>query len=375
MPDMINPVYPRAEMTLSGISGHKRARKILAGTIASGRISSAYLFTGPDGTGKKLAAFIFAKAMNCTGGKTSDFGGNFENTVNNQTSESGLPCGKCSSCRKVDSCVHPDLKVIYPDGNFIKVEAIREINAFLSLSPMEWDRHVLIVGEADKMNSSAANAFLKTLEEPPPNSVIILVSACEEDLADTIRSRCVRIAFKPIPPDELAGIASAMGLHVTDTHVRLSLGSVGALLSDRVVNKRDADLSVFSDMVQGKTQVQWKDNEEMESWFNSAIEFLRDMVLLKIDSGSDSGNLDSFSGNLLINADRREELSNLCKGTDIKVIIECYERLPVLMNSFVFNVNKKIVINYVQSILRSAFSKDARGRALAQGFPYVGERR
>lgn len=159
------------------IDGHTAAKKTLGRAIEDGRTAHAYLFTGPDGVGKKLVATEFAKKLNCPRGETG-------------------PCN-CSSCGRIGRGAHPDVSVFeYPGSRVITVDNTRdEIEPRIFLKPFEAKHKVFIVDGAERMNASAQNAFLKTLEEPPPYSVIILITHLPSLILPTIRSRCQEVSF------------------------------------------------------------------------------------------------------------------------------------------------------------------------------------
>ena len=159
------------------IDGHKTAKLTLCRAEKEGRIAHAYLFSGPDGVGKKLTALSFAKLLNCPSGITES-------------------CD-CSSCGRIDRGVHPDVSLFeYPDKTIITAENTRdEIESRVFLKPFESKYKVFIVDGAERMNISAQNAFLKTLEEPPAYSVIILITHLPSLILSTIRSRCQKVSF------------------------------------------------------------------------------------------------------------------------------------------------------------------------------------
>src|SRR4030043_810694 len=175
-------------MALREIIGQDRAVKILLRSIQRARIPSSYLFAGEAGIGKKFTAINFAKAVNCLTppppplAKGGD-GGVFD------------ACDECYSCRKINAGVHPDFLIISPDAGQIRIEEIRAINDILSYKAFEGRMKVIIVDEAETMNPYAANAFLKNLEQPPEDSLIILISSNPDRMLDTIKSRCSRVDF------------------------------------------------------------------------------------------------------------------------------------------------------------------------------------
>ncbi len=169
-----------ADALFGELVGQRRARAILERALETGP-SHAYLFSGPPGVGKTEAALAFAAALCCNEGG----------------------CGVCPVCRRVREGIHPDVDLVSPEGTFITVAQIREINHDTSLRPFESRSRVTIITEAEAMNTEAANAFLKTLEEPPPHAYFLLVTSALERLLPTIVSRCQRVAFQQAPAPEL----------------------------------------------------------------------------------------------------------------------------------------------------------------------------
>jgi DNA polymerase-3 subunit delta' len=164
------------------IFGHQQAKKQLAQAIESSRIAHAYLFTGPDGIGKKKTAIAFAKAINCHSGQGED---------------------NCASCRKIEKDNHPDVDIIRADGQFIKIERIRELIEELTYKPYEGKKKVAIFDEAEKLTLQAMNTLLKTLEEPPGETLLILISSHPQVLLPTVRSRCQEVYFHPLSETDL----------------------------------------------------------------------------------------------------------------------------------------------------------------------------
>ncbi|MDD3481281.1 MAG: DNA polymerase III subunit [Patescibacteria group bacterium] len=159
----------------SQVKGQKRAVNILKSHLASGELSHAYLFLGTEGVGKEYLARLFARYILC-GNKKED---------------------ECESCKRFLKSAHPDFN--YLDGSEgIKIEDVREIIESINLSPVASKRKVLLVTKAEKMTGEAANAILKTLEEPPTDSTIILTSTSEKKLPETIISRTQHIKLRKL---------------------------------------------------------------------------------------------------------------------------------------------------------------------------------
>lgn len=164
--------------------GQDAAVRQLRDAIASGGVGHAYLFAGPQGVGRELAAYALAASLNCeTGG-----------------------CGTCDVCAKVLRRAHPDVMLTAPQGAQILVEQVRELRQSAHRSAMEGRAKVFVIEDAHRLNPAAANALLKVLEEPPADVAFVLVSGSPEDLPETIVSRCRRVDFKPLSPAEIETI-------------------------------------------------------------------------------------------------------------------------------------------------------------------------
>lgn len=157
--------------------GHKNTVNMLENIIMLNRISNAYLFIGEDGLGKRFMAEYFAMMVNCG-------------------SEIHKPCFKCGSCIKMSSKNHPDVFIVEPVGNSIKVETIRDfVISEMNIKPYQHYKKIFIIDDAHKMTIAAQNALLKTLEEPPLYGLFILTASKREELLPTIVSRCNVIRF------------------------------------------------------------------------------------------------------------------------------------------------------------------------------------
>jgi len=167
-------------MPFSDVIGQDRAIAVLRRSITKERVAHAYLFSGIEGCGKKKTALAFVQAVFCGAGKDE-------------------ACGVCSSCRKVASGQHPDLHLLEPDGAFIKIDQVRELQKELSYRPFEAPKKACIIDGADKFNPNSGNALLKTLEEPPGEALMILIAPERSAVLQTILSRCQALAFQPLP--------------------------------------------------------------------------------------------------------------------------------------------------------------------------------
>lgn len=173
-----------------GIIGQPKVREFLRSCISADRVSHAYLFCGPAGSNKTQAAYAFARAILCEGNPCAD-------------------CDGCTSqaCRQIVRRAHPDVHYLAPEGaQGYVVDQIRDVMADTLLAPIQAKRKVYIIDRVDLLGTAAANAFLKTLEEPPADVVLILLGRTRESVLPTIVSRCQVVPFRHIPASEAAGI-------------------------------------------------------------------------------------------------------------------------------------------------------------------------
>ncbi len=190
-------------MTFDQILGHEHQKDVLRRGLINGRIAHAYLFSGPEGIGKRLMAMALARAIVCL-------------------EQRG--CGHCQACRKIDHQNHPDLHILEPDGNSIKIEQVRAFQRELNLKPLEASRKICMIEQAEAMTLGAANALLKTLEEPRGDSLLILLSAQPNRLLETIRSRCQPLPFTRHPNSRIqAELEKQLGIDATESHVLAAL--------------------------------------------------------------------------------------------------------------------------------------------------------
>ena len=212
------------------VSGHSRIKELLRGYCISGKIPHALLLAGVAGLGKTALAREFFKAMNCA-------------------VSTGDACGTCASCLKTISDTHPDLVVVNPEARWIKVDDIREVLADIGLKPFEARVKCILIEPAESLNMESANALLKTLEEPPDHTVIILVSHRPKLLLPTVVSRCQLIRFteeeergaRSLDGDEMIGDSEGSD-SIRRELVGLLAGGDPALLAKKYFDQEGWDL-------------------------------------------------------------------------------------------------------------------------------------
>ncbi len=196
--------------------GQEKAKKILDGIFARKRIPHAFLFSGPDGVGKALFARGVAAAINCR----------------QKREEPLFACGRCASCRKIIHRNHPDFQIVAPQNGVMKISQIRQLIKELEYPPYESSMRVVLLEDAHTMGREAANALLKTLEEPQPGNLLILTASSAQKMLETISSRCQKIPFFSLESVDIIQILRQEGLGEDEAALvaRLGDGSPGAAL-------------------------------------------------------------------------------------------------------------------------------------------------
>lgn len=230
-----------------GVFGQPQVRGFLRASVENGRVTHAYLFTGPAGSNKTLAAYALAEALICG-------------------------CGECDACRKVRRRKHPDVHYYAPEGAVgYLVDQVRDIVADTALAPIQASSKVYIVDRVDLMNAASANAFLKTLEEPPDDVVLILLGRTRESVLPTIVSRCSVVPFRHIPATEAAGII-AQQAGVTPARARIGLAACDGSITKTIEFVKSNERMEFRKSVLGVMGRL----ASMDSW--ACIEAARELV-------------------------------------------------------------------------------------------------
>ena len=305
-------------MLFSRIVGQERAKRFLKQVMSREKMPHAYLFTGIAGVGKTMTAMALCMALNC------------------RVSGGVEGCGQCPACRQMLSGNSPDFFCLAPDGQNVRIEQIRELNRQLAFAPVDRFR-VSVIRNAEAMTGEAANAFLKTLEEPPSGNILILNSTEPIDLLPTIVSRCQRLSFQPIPVEELRDwLMETKGLPESEARImgHISQGSPGLavemleigfqekrrewishLLALQDMTRADAVSLAFDMATRAKSRQGSSGEKEnslltlMEIWKTC----YRD--LLVISSGGNT--------KMVINTDFQEPLKNIAEHYMINGLVEC----------------------------------------------------
>ena len=198
-------------MSFERIIGNDKVKQFLNKAINENHILHSYLFSGIEGIGKKLFAIEFAKKILCI--------------EQNDEQEN------CLSCLKFKSSNHPDFMILEPENNVIKIEQIRNMQEKISEKPIVSNKKVYIIVDSDCMTKEAQNCLLKTLEEPPEYATIILTTANESKLLNTIKSRCIKVKFNGLLENEINQYLKQNEIVVNEeNYIKISQGSIGKLL-------------------------------------------------------------------------------------------------------------------------------------------------
>lgn len=223
------------------VVGHQSILEALVRAFRSGRGHHAYLFSGPDGIGKRSVATILGQSILCERGPI------------------GQPCGECGPCSRVLAGSHADWIVIRPEGERIKIETIRKLNHDFNFRPFEGGARVVLIEASDRMTPEAANALLKTLEEPPAGSSFILIASNHVQLLPTVVSRCQHVPFSVLSPDDVSTVMRRVAPQLDDEVMAsaavFSGGSPGqalALIDDPVFLARSEIMGEFMGLLAGQ---------------------------------------------------------------------------------------------------------------------------
>lgn len=312
--------------------GNRIVVDTLKAQLEKGSLPHSLLFYGIQGLGKTTLARLLAKATNCQTNQT-DF------------------CDACPSCRKIDLGMHPDVRLYQPEGQFIKIDQMRTLSREAFYCPFEGRRRVFIIDEADRMNPEAANSILKTLEEPPESSILILVTAKPNDLLPTIRSRCQHFRFLPLPLSEMQPLLSKRDDLTEQDRLlvsRIAGGSVAQAVTfdlsaykehrQEVMGLLEActgQLSYVSANRQISEILDKKTLPNFEKKMQILQSLLRDLYLLKLDPSTP----------FLINLDLRGDLDKLGQSLALDRIQRATSILRNLERGAFRNLNKNLALD------------------------------
>lgn len=315
--------------------------------MQTGRVPNALLFAGPEGVGKKQFAIELARALVCS-----------------MRGESGVACGLCTACRRVGEFAipvfekgdeskfvffsqHPDVGMVVPFRRNLLIDAVRALEVESHFQPFEAKARVFIVEDADKMNEAASNALLKTLEEPPTTSHIVLIASRADRLLPTIRSRCQVIRFGPVDSSVLQKFLLDTGRFSEEDAklvARVSRGSVGRALSMVPASfrtHRSLMLEALEAAVADDKRKLLAASEEMtdakaKDEYDEKLAVLEDLIhdAWLLSNGADR--------TAIRNIDIASELSQIAAAGSSPTFSSWLTEIETMRENFIVNLNRKV---------------------------------
>ncbi len=333
-------------MPFRDVIGHARIVALLARSVGRHSLPPSLILAGPAGVGKRLVALATAQALNC---------------LQPRADETGLEldaCGTCAACARIARGVHPDVLIVEPgDSGSIKIEQVRDLIDRAAYRPFEGKRRVVVIDEADALVPAAQNALLKTLEEPPASSAFMLVTSRPDALLPTVRSRCPRLAFRPLGPAEIARALVARGYSEPEARAVAATadGSLARALETSagdLIGAREIAQEVLAHAAASKTPAQRMDGakallaktsggaperEQLATHLRAMASLLRDLEILS--TGADAG--------ALANADVRPALDRLARTYDRERGLRAFTAVDRALVALERNGGVKIVADWL----------------------------
>jgi DNA polymerase-3 subunit delta' len=310
-------------MSFSGIKGQERALGILKTYIDNSSLEGGYLFSGPEGVGKKLSALALAKKLNCS---------------ENQSDS----CGHCPSCLKISNNQHPDVHIISSEDPLLKIDAVRQLQKEINLKAYEGTYKVFIIDNAHTLTPEASNSLLKILEEPPKKSLIILISDKPNLLFKTVISRCKTIKFLPLKREELEGVLKRdykldnSFAHFLAYFSEGRLGRALKLKDEDIINKRNDLIDRFVLAANPSAdRLALKNRTDVRDYLNLLATWFRDIYLLKT----------GISEREIINSDRRQDLLRGAESFSFADLDAILGNITGAISYLEMNVNTRLLMH------------------------------
>jgi DNA polymerase-3 subunit delta' len=314
-----------------------KAVKLLATLVQKSAVPHALLFTGIDGVGKRTAARVLAMACNCLMGRTD--------VPADDRAPADVPCGRCRSCRKIESGTHPDIISVQPINSIIRIAQVRQLCDTLALKPYEARQRVVIMSDAQALNPEAGNALLKILEEPPDRTLLILTARQTSDLLPTIVSRCQHIRFGPVSTANLKKLLiESKGLEENTAAViaQLANGSVTKafrLHRDNWTARRNWLLNELVTLVSQPINLKlaWaaqlsRNKTQLDDSLEVLKVWLRDLIVFR------------YSPEKIINKDLTDKVQYASQGVDIKALLAKIEAIGEAQKKIEANTNIRLTL-------------------------------
>jgi len=313
----------------------------LEASLKQGRTAHAYLLVGPPHVGKMTLAINLAQAVNCLEGP-------------------GQPCGSCTQCTRIVQGHHADLRIVTvnvagvegSNRTLIGIEDIRQILRQVYLNPYEGAFSVVIIDTAELMSEDAANALLKTLEEPPPQVLILLLTANEEALLPTIRSRCRRLQLLPLDKNQMVNkLVNEHQVQPEDAEklARLSRGCFGwainALAEESdLLKRREEELDRLNHACQSGLDSRFSFANEMATLFYQDRDAAKESLYLWLRWWRDLLLIKEGGEEYIHNTDRHEQLRLQATQLTTLKIVEFIKRILDTLEALDSNANARLAL-------------------------------
>ena len=329
-------------MAFRDIVGQDHALLLLQKAVADSRLSHAYLFHGLSGVGKKFTALQFIKTLYCPVSQLD-------------------ACDACPACRRIAMGNHPDVIYVTPDDTSIKIEQVRAVQRRLSYKPYENQRITVLIESCELLSPPAANALLKTLEEPQTNALLLLLTSKKEALPLTIVSRCQLVPFRPLSPPHLRTIFERQGLDTASAALAASLteGQVDRLHGvelSQLLTMRQSAYNVLQDILRTQGLTSFLQARKLVSKRDQCDELLRWLALLCRDLTI----LMVAPNTPLYNQDLHAELTTFTPRLRLEHVLEMFERIQQLRTHLSMNMNPQLLFEQLLVQLHSLVAQPAR---------------
>lgn len=318
-------------MSFATLIGNQRNKEILQRLLQRGNLGMTFIFAGADGVGKRQFALTFAKAANCQNPPAQKFDS----------------CDECPACQRIKRGEYSDVVTIKPDGASIKIEQTRDLLADVFVRPREGRQRFFLLDDADKLREGAANSLLKTLEEPPATSTMILLTARPDALLPTIRSRAQKLNFAPLSFGEMKQyLAENFDRPAPDTELLAHLtggriGQASAIDLTEYRRERREILELLELLASGNNRFRLvkaaehygkQERDAFERMLQLSLHLLRDVFLLA--AGQDATQI--------VNVDVADRLTSLAEKTGLTRLQNWIAKFSELQANLRININRQI---------------------------------
>ncbi len=342
-------------MPFTDITGHAQPISLLQASLSNRRLAHAYLFHGEAGIGKRMTAVRLAQVLNC------------DHPIQTETLDS---CGQCRSCLQIAARTHPDYIVLEPDPEAatpqIKIEQVRELDQHFVYRPLIGERKICLIDDADRMTIGAANALLKTLEEPPGHSLFILITGRLHALPITIRSRCQALRFttpartqveaalilkRELPPDDARFLALLADGRIGEA-LTMNVAEVRARQQECLALVNPESLASSTTLLSASESLAKSDRgEETLSWLTR---WIRDLVIVIVGGDQDQ----------ILHLDHLAELQRYAGRADIDLLLTLLSDIEKHAQQATRHLNVQMALETTFLRLREALGLVPTGAAI-----------